>query len=198
VLDRTSGEFITGKAIAKQTWAKGLDERGRPIKVPGKDPTVEGVLVYPGLEGAVNWPAPSYSPRTGLFYVHAQDDYAQTFYKLKTDYEPGKMFESGGTRGVLGAETYGVVKAIEATTGTIKWEFKEQGSSNTAILTTSTGLLFTGTRDGMFYCLDDAKGEPLWRFQTGGPIHGGPVTFLVDGKQHVAVAAGTGLFVFAR
>jgi outer membrane protein assembly factor BamB len=56
---------------------------------------------------------------------------------------------------------------------------------------------FTGTRAGWFYALSDDKGEPLWKFQTGGPIHGGPVTFLIDGKQHVAVAAGSGLFVFA-
>jgi len=197
VLDRVTGGFIAGREFAKQTWAKGLDAKGRPTTLPGSEPSIEGSLVYPGLEGAVNWPAPAYSPRTGLFYVHAQDDYAQIFYKLKIDYDPGKMFESGGTRNLLGAEPYGVVKAIDATTGKIRWEFKEQGSSNTAILATSTGLLFTGTRDGWFYALSDDKGEPLWKFQTGGPIHGGPVTFLIDGTQHVAVAAGSGLFVFA-
>ncbi|HEY7087049.1 MAG TPA: PQQ-dependent dehydrogenase, methanol/ethanol family, partial [Tepidisphaeraceae bacterium] len=197
VLDRTNGEFIAGGAFAKQDWAKGLDEKGRPILVPGKEPTPEGVQVYPGLEGAVNWPAPSYSPRTGLFYVHAQDDYAQVFYKLKADYAPGRNYEGGGTRGVLGLESPGMVKAIEATTGKIQWEFKEQMSSNAAILTTASDLLFTGTRDGYFYALDAVKGQPLWRFQTGGPIHGGPVTFLVDGKQHVAIAAGAGLFVFS-
>jgi outer membrane protein assembly factor BamB len=77
------------------------------------------------------------------------------------------------------------------------WEFKEQGSSNAAILTTSTNLLFTGTRDGWFYALDSSNGKPLYRFQTGGMIHGGPVTYVVDGKQHIAVACGMGLFVFA-
>jgi alcohol dehydrogenase (cytochrome c) len=197
VLDRTTGEFLRGREFAKQTWAKGLDAKGRPIVIPGSDPTPEGALVYPGLEGAVNWPAPSYSPRTGLFYVQAQDDYAQVFYKQQPDYEPGRKFEGGGTRNVLGQEARGVVKAIEATTGKVRWEFEEQTSSNCAILTTSTGLLFSGTRDGYFYALDDETGKPLWRFQTGGPIHGGPVTFLLDGRQHVAVAAGAGLFVFA-
>jgi alcohol dehydrogenase (cytochrome c) len=78
----------------------------------------------------------------------------------------------------------------------VKWEFKEQTSSNAAILTTSTGLLFSGTRDGYFYALNDTTGEPLWRFQTGGQINGGVVTFLLDGKQHLAVACGGALFVF--
>jgi len=67
VLDRVTGEFITGKAFTKQTWADGLDSKGRPVLLPDKEPNADGVLVYPGLEGAVNWPSPSYSPRTGLF-----------------------------------------------------------------------------------------------------------------------------------
>jgi len=197
VLDRATGEFITGKAFAKQTWASGLDAKGRPILVPGKEPSADGVLVYPGLEGAANWPSPSYSPRTGLFYVHAQDDYSQMFYKLKPDYEAGRNYEGGSTRNVLGAEPYGAVKAIEATTGNVKWEFKEQMSSNSGLLTTATGLLFTGTRDGYFYVLDAVTGKSLWSFQTGGAINGSPVTYLVDGKQYVAIAAGAGLFTFA-
>ena len=196
VLDRVTGEFITGRAFSKETWARGLDAKGRPILVPGKEPSADGTLVYPGLEGAVNWPSPSYSPLTGLFYVHAQVDYAQVFYKFKEDYQPGDQFNGGGARNVLGAEPHGAVKAIEATTGKVKWEFMEQTSSNGGILTTATGLLFTGARDGNFYSLDAATGKALWRFQTGGAIQGGAVTFLVDGKQYVAVAAGSGLFVF--
>ena len=197
VLDRVTGQFIAGKAFAKETWASGLDANGRPVLIPGQEPSAEGTLVYPGLEGPVNWPSPSYSPRTGLLYVHAQDDYAQTFYKLPGDYQPGGHFEGGATRNVLGAEPPGAVKAIEATTGAVKWEFKEQMSSNGGILTTDSGLLFTGARDGNFYSLDAVTGKPLWRFQTGGPINGGAITYLVDGKQYVAVAAGSGLFTFA-
>jgi alcohol dehydrogenase (cytochrome c) len=197
VLDRMTGEFITGKAFAKQTWATGLDAKGRPILIPGKEPSDEGTLVYPGLEGAVNWPSPSYSPQTGLVYVHAQEDYGQVYYKSKPEYEVGQVYTAGDPRNVLGAEPYGVVKAIEATTGTVKWEFREQASSNAAILTTGSGLVFTGTADGYFYALDAIKGKPLWQFQTGASIQGGPVTFLVNGKQYVGIAAGSGLFAFA-
>lgn len=196
VLDRATGEFISGKAFAKETWASGLDAKGRPILVADKAPTTEGTTVYPGLEGAANWMSPSYSPRTGLVYVHAQDDYGQVYSKSKADYTPGQDYEGGGGHNILGAEPYGVVKAIEATTGNVKWEFREQTSSYAGILTTTTGLLFTGTKEGNFYALDAADGKPLWHFQTGGEIASGPVTFMVDGKQYVAVAAGEGFFAF--
>jgi alcohol dehydrogenase (cytochrome c) len=196
VLDRATGQFITGKAIAKETWASGLDAKGRPILVPDKEPTLAGVLVYPGLEGSVNWPGPAYNPRTGLFYVHAQDDYGQVYFKSKSDFQTGRDFEGGGARNVLGAEPYGAIKAIEATTGDVKWEFKEQMSSYSGLLTTASGLVFSGTHDGYFYALDAKTGKSLWHFQTGGIIHGAPVTYLVDGKQYIAIAAGAGLFTF--
>jgi alcohol dehydrogenase (cytochrome c) len=196
LLDRVTGEFISGTAFAKQTWANGLDAHGRPILVPGKEPSADGVLVYPGLEGAANWPPPSYSPRTGLFYVQAQDDYGQVYYKLKRAFEPGNHFENGDAQNLLGHEPYGAIKAIEVATGKVRWEFKEQTASNAGVLTTASGLLFSGTRDGYCYALDAATGKALWRFQTGGHVHGGAVTYLVNGKQYVAVAAGQGLFVF--
>ena len=196
VLDRTSGEFIAARQIAKQTWAEKIDARGRPVLLPGSEPTPEGVTVFPGLEGAVNWSAPSYSPQTKLLYVQAKEDYAQTFFKLPDEYEEGRKYDAGSAHNILGQEPYGAIKAIEATTGRVKWEFREQTSSNCAVLTTATGLLFSGTREGQFYALDAADGKLLWRFTTGGQLHGGPVSYLVDGQQHVAIAAGNGLFVF--
>jgi len=197
VLDRTTGEFLAGQAFAKVNWASGLDAKGRPIELPNLRPTREGVLVFPGQAGTVNWPSPSYDHLTHLFYVQAVEDFGQVFYKLKPNEEEGANFTGGGFRSQLGKEPYGVIKAIEATTGKVRWEFREQTSSNCGVLTTENGVLFSGTREGEFFALDAASGKPLWRFTTGGQIHGGPVTFLVDGKQHVAVAAGNGLFVFA-
>jgi alcohol dehydrogenase (cytochrome c) len=197
VLDRTTGEFLSGKPYVKQTWASGLDARGRPLVLPNTDPTPEGTLVYPGLGGGTNWYSPSYSPSTRLFYVPAQEDYGQYYYKLKAEYVPGSIFESGGTRDLAGVERYGAIKALEAETGKPRWEFKLHTPSSAGVLSTAGGLVFTGTREGWFFALDAASGKPLWRFQTGGEIGANPVSFLVDQKQHVAIAAGQALFVFA-
>jgi alcohol dehydrogenase (cytochrome c) len=69
VLDRTNGEFLLGKPFVKVNWATGFDSKGKAIRTPGTDPTKEGVLIYPGNQGGTNWYNPSFSPRTGLFYI---------------------------------------------------------------------------------------------------------------------------------
>jgi alcohol dehydrogenase (cytochrome c) len=64
-------------------------------------------------------------------------------------------------------------------------------------LSTAGGLVFGGAKEGDVFALDAVTGRPLWHFKTGGEVTANPMTFLVDGKQHVAVAAGAALFVFA-
>ena len=76
VLDRATGEYLMGKPFIKQTWAVGIDEEGRPIKAPGFWPKpMGGIAVMPGSQGGTNWYPPSYSPRTGLFYMSVWDNY---------------------------------------------------------------------------------------------------------------------------
>ena len=89
-LDRQTGEFLFGTPYAKQTWAKGLDDRGRPILIPGMDPTDKGTLVYPSLQGATNWASPSYSPATGLLYVPVRE-MGSVYYKTAVEYRPGHV-----------------------------------------------------------------------------------------------------------
>ena len=73
VLDRTTGEFLAGKAYAKQTWAKGLDDQGRPTRPPNTAPTLQGAPVWPAVAGANNWYSPTYHPGTGLMYVAVRE-----------------------------------------------------------------------------------------------------------------------------
>src|SRR5262249_18818426 len=141
--------------------------------------------------------SPSYSPRTKLFYVMAQDDYAQVYYKVKTPYEPGKPFEGGGARNVPGEEGFAVVKALEPESGKLRWEFKLHALATGGLLSTAGGLVFGGSREGYFFALDAESGKPLWRFQTGAQVGANPISYAIDGKQQVAVAAGQGLFAFA-
>jgi len=195
-IDRTNGQFVGGQAFARQTWAKGLDDSGRPIVLPNTSPTPEGNLVYPGLGGSSNWAAPAYNPLTNMIYVQAVEDYGQHFYKQVRPYEVGEHFENGGGRNVMGEEPYGVLKAIEAHTGKVVWGFKMQNRSGSNVLSTVTGLVFTGTAEGEFLALDAKDGKLLWSFPGGKGIGGGAVSFLVDGKQRIAVPIGAGLFVF--
>jgi alcohol dehydrogenase (cytochrome c) len=197
VLDRVTGEFLRGAPFIKQTWAKGLDAKGRPIRLPDTFPTIEGTVVHPGIGGGTNWQSPSWSPLTRLFYVMAHDNQAQTYFKMKEEYRPGESFEGGGFRNLLGDEPPGAVKAIEAETGKIRWEFKTHSYVMAGVLSTAGGLVFGSSGEGHFFALDAGSGKPLWRFQTGGRISANPISYLVDGKQHVAIASGQALFVFA-
>jgi alcohol dehydrogenase (cytochrome c) len=196
LLDRLSGAFLAGAPFARQTWAKGLDERGRPIALPGKAPTADGNVVYPGMHGGTNFFSPSYSPRTGLFYVGVREE-GTTFYRERVEFVPGRWYSGGGIRGIPGVEPTGSVKALEALTGKTRWEFPLRSPPWAGLLSTAGGLVFGGSSEGFFYALDAETGKPLWRFQTGGAIFASPVSFLVDGRQHVAIAAGNALFAFA-
>jgi alcohol dehydrogenase (cytochrome c) len=197
LLDRVTGEFLLGVPYAKQTWAKGLDPRGRPIRHPGMEPSETGTLVYPGLAGATNWYSPAYNPATGLLYVQTHEDYAQIFYKRAGAHKPGGRFEGGSARDIEGSEHFGVIKAIQPTTGKVVWQFPLHSAPSGGVLSTAGGLVWSGNREGTFFALDARTGKPLWRFQTGGIIWANPTAFAVDGRQHVLIPAGSAIFVFA-
>ena len=197
VLDRETGEFLLGTPYAKQTWADGLDANGRPILLPGKEPSIEGTVVSPGITGGSNWWSPSYSPRTDLLYVMAYD--AETKYFIRPEeYEEGQSFRAGGGETPEAAETYHrAVRAISPQTGERRWEFPVNSRSTSGLLSTAGDLVFGGTADGFFFALDALTGEELWHKTVGGRVHSGPMGYAVDGKQYVAVAAGNAIFSFA-
>jgi alcohol dehydrogenase (cytochrome c) len=181
---------------AKQTWADGLDAKGRPIRKKGIAPTPEGTLVYPNIQGAANWHSPSYSPRTKLFYQHARE-MATIYYKGDAVYKPGTAFTGGGGRYVNGDDASSAIRALDAVTGKLKWEFPLLSPGFSSLLSTAGGLVFGGTEEGNFIALDADTGKPLWDLQLGGNVRGIPISYAVDGKQYVAIAAGNALFAFA-
>jgi alcohol dehydrogenase (cytochrome c) len=195
VLDRETGEFLSGTPYAKQTWADGLDAKGRPRVRPGLDPSVEGTLVFPNIQGASNWPSPSYSPQTKLFYQAARE-MGTHYFKGEARYKPGEAFVAGGGRAINGDDAWGAVRALEAATGKLKWEFKLLTPPMAGLLSTAGGLVFGGTEEGNFFALDADTGKPLWDTQLGAAVRANPMGFAVDGKQYVAIAAGYSLYVF--
>ncbi len=195
-LDRQTGEFLVGEAFAKQTWAEGLDERGRPIRFPGLEPSLEGVVVAPTIGGATNWWSPAFSPRSGLFYVNAYDG-EQEYFKREQEYVEGEWFSDGsGRRLAPPDEYYSAIRAIDPATGDIRWEFPIAPRSTSGLLSTAGGLVFGGTVGGYFFALDADNGEELWHVNVGGHVHAGPITYAVNGQPYVSIAAGNAVFTF--
>lgn len=207
VLDRTTGEFLLGKPFVKVTWASGLDDKGAPMKIASVRPSAEGTVVYPGVLGGTNWYSPSYSPRTGLFYIPSWPDYYTVFNRFPITYQPGQRYTGGtpkspgGRRGPLSTRSeedgYGAIRAFDPRTGAMKWEFKMTDFTASGVLTTATDLLFAGGQDGYFYALDARDGTMLWNMTLGGSVAAGPVTYRAGGKQYIAITAGNALFAFA-
>ena len=195
VLDRTTGEFLTGKPYAKQTWATGLDAKGRPIAVPKSEPTKEGNLTWPNANGATVWFSPSYDPQTGLVYVATREIGAR-YFKRDTPYKPGTFFPGGGEDELPADDAWGAIKALQPESGELRWEFKLHSPPWAGVLSTAGDLVFSGSDEGNFYALDARTGKPLWDFQTGGAIRANPVSFTIDGHQFIAIAADRVLYVF--
>ncbi len=201
VLDRVSGEFLAAKAYAKQTWAKSIDKNGRPIRAPNTFPSKEGTLVSPDVIGATNWYSPTYSPKTQLFYITAFDGGGK-YFVANDEYRPGEQFLGGfatftGGSGSFPDPSYmSAVRALDATTGERKWEFRIHPRSGTGLLATAGNLVFGGTGQGYFFALNATTGQELWRLDIGGRVYAAPITYLVDGEQQVTIAAGNALFTF--
>jgi alcohol dehydrogenase (cytochrome c) len=209
-LDRATGRFLLGRPFVKVNWMSEFDEQGRPTQTPQPP----GMPTYPGNQGGTNWYSPSYSPRTGLFYVSAWEDYASIYASTPVEYEEGRAFTGGGPRnfsavpGAPGlsrapintwteAAGHGAVIALDARTGEQQWKFNMTDVTDSGILTTASDVLFTGGREGFFQALDARTGELLWKTNLGGAINSGPITYRIGDTQYVATVSGLSLFVFA-
>jgi len=209
VLDRTNGQFLQGKPFVRVNWAENIDERGRPKR--SLTVSTEGTLVYPNNQGATNWYSPSYSPRTGLFYIPSWMDTYSTYTKGPVEYREGNQYVGrfptmafpplrtgpGGVNQRLPEEGWGAIQAFDPKTGQLKWQFKMADVTDSGVLTTASDLVFAGGREGYFFALDARTGEQLWKGNVGGQVSAGPMTYAVGGKQYVAIAAGSSLFVYA-
>lgn len=195
-INRKTGKFILGKPFATQTWAESLDADGSPIRVPGMAPTYEGIMVSPPIVGATNWYSPAFSEQTGLFYVTAFDG-EQEFFKRDEEYEEGERFTGGGGRYTQPMDAFhSAIRAIDPTTAEIAWEFPIMPRSSAGISTTAGGLLLTGSADGYFFALNAFTGKELWHISLGGRVNAAPMTFAVDGKQYITIAAGNVVYTF--
>ncbi len=196
VLERTTGKLISANAYGKQTWSSSKDSEGRPIADPSAAPTLEGHTVCPGALGTTNFMAPAYDPQTALFYVTARDQ-CDIFSTAPQPYEAGHAYYGSAYFPSEEAEPYrGFLKAIDPKTGAVRWKFEHTSPTWSGVLCTAGGLVFTGDAEGNFVALDAARGKPLWHFQMGGAVYAAPIAFAVEGKEYIAIAAGSALYAF--
>jgi alcohol dehydrogenase (cytochrome c) len=198
VLDRTDGKFLLGRPFTTAlTWASGLTPEGRPIIAPGHEPTHEGTVSCPWLNGASNWYSTSYDPLTSLYYVQTNDK-CGIFTRTDMPYKQGRGYMGGSFSPVPGDPGRRVLRAFDIHTGKAVWELPQTGAADSfgGVLSTAGGVVLYGADDGSFAAADAKTGKPLWSFQTSQPPHASPMTYLFDNKQYVAVASGSNIIAF--
>jgi alcohol dehydrogenase (cytochrome c) len=145
----------------------------------------------PGVLGGSQWNGPAYNPGTNLLYVPAVD-WCTTFSSFEqVRYIPGKLYMGGTTDMDPPAKSQGWLTAVDASTGAVKWKYRSPRPMVAAVTTTAGNLLLTGELTGDFVVFDARNGDVLYRFNTGGPVGGGIVTYAAGGRQYVAVASGS-------
>jgi len=190
VLDRTNGKNLLTAPFGPVNWATGIDKQGRPIPNPAKEPAPDGRLIAPDEGGLTNFRSPSFDPKTGLFIVDAHPSWSIYFSKPAD----GTYGWAGGDYGLWGK---GVVEAIDYQTGKIRWSHDVgPGGSGAGVLTTDSGLTFTGDAHGNFLALDTADGKTLWHAGSGGNISSSPITYMLDGQQYLLTSGGGVLFAW--
>ena len=106
----------------------------------------------------------------------------------KVRFIPGQLYMGGMIK--LEPDSQGWLTAVDASTGAVKWKYRSSRPMVAAVTATKGNVIFTGELNGDFLALDARNGKVLYRFNTGGAIGGGVVTYEEGGKQYVAVASG--------
>jgi alcohol dehydrogenase (cytochrome c) len=191
VLDRTNGKNLLTALFGPVNWSLGVDKQGRPIPNPAKEPAPDGRLIAPDEDGLTNFRSPSFDPKTGLFIVDAHPSYGIYFAKPAD----GLYGWAGADYGIWGK---GVIEAIDYQTGKIRWSHEVgPGKSGAGVLTTDSGLTFTGDTLGNFLALDSSDGKTLWHAGSGSPMLSSPITYDLDGRQYLLTSSGGVVFAWA-
>jgi alcohol dehydrogenase (cytochrome c) len=191
VLDRTNGESLLTTTFGPVNWSKGVDKKGQPIPNPDKEPAPDGRLIAPDEGGLTNYRSPSFDAKTGLFIVDAHPSYGIYFAKPAD----GSFGWAGADYGVWGKA---VLDAIDYQTGKIRWSHElGPNGAGAGVLTTESGLIFTGDALGNVLALRTADGKTLWHAGAGSQMQSSPITYELDGRQYVVTSAGGVLFSWA-
>jgi alcohol dehydrogenase (cytochrome c) len=196
-IDRTNGQWLWHKETVPQNVVASIDPKtGEKTINQAAIPHIGQTTVNcPSDPGGRGWPATAYNPRTGTLYMPLNEYCANT---TPSPLDPGQAYTGGGravfarTKVPNSDGNIGRVDAIRLSDHSTVWSYRQRAPNTSAVLPTGGGLVFSGDLDRYFKALDEATGKVLWQIRTNNMVNAFPVTYSVNGKQYVAVAAGNG------
>ncbi|MEX2523490.1 MAG: PQQ-binding-like beta-propeller repeat protein, partial [Gammaproteobacteria bacterium] len=177
-LDRNSRETLYSVEISKQKNADVMTRTDRDIHF------------CPGSYGGMQWNGPAFSPATGYLYVPSVEWCTSMRQAEEVRYVRGSFYMGGYFSMDPVEKAWGKITALDAASGKEAWRYDSTRPVLAAVTPTASGLLFAGEMTGDFIVLDAKTGKKLYSFDTGAPLNAGVITYAVDGRQYVAVAAG--------
>jgi alcohol dehydrogenase (cytochrome c) len=191
-LDRTNGKLLVAKPFTATNWAREVGTDGRPIVL---DVDGSGNCI-PDVHGGTNFMPPSYDPALRLFFVNARET-CVVYHPAKQEIQIGRP-SMGGRVERISNQPFGALRAIDPTTGEVRWEFRHATPTLAGVMSTASGLVFAGNNEGEFMALDAQSGKQLWRYPMGASIWGAAaMTYMLDGRQYVLIPSGSTLVAFA-
>ena len=152
-------------------------------------PTREGARMLPGANGGVEWSPMAINPTTRLVYA-ANLHQPMTYHVEEAKYPGGKLWLGGAFKVIPGEKQWGRLAAVNMDTGKMVWKFDTEQPLIGGVLATAGNLVFNGEGNGYFRAFDAQNGKMLWEYQAGAGVNAPAVSYMVGGKQYVAVAAG--------
>ncbi len=192
-LDRINGKFLSAAPFVKSlTWGGPDPATGKGVENAGLRPRMGGppVEVCPSLLGATGWQPKVYNPKTGYLYIPSNEFCMRYAYVADLTYKKGQLFTGVTTEHFSKAEQAGVLRAFDVNQNKVVWEWSNRTPLISHTLSTAGDLVFQGTPEGKVVALNAKNGQELWSFSLGTPQSGGIMSYAVDGKQYLAVAAG--------
>jgi len=198
VIDRETGKVVSAEPYAEVSWATHIDlQTGRPVEVPGARYEDRPARVAPSFAGAHNWHAMSYNPLTGLAYIpaiHLAMDFSDE--GIAEAWQPGRSGGSGVRTTRVGSPrsdgAAGSLLAWDPLRQEPAWEVPMDGLWNAGTMTTAGNLVFQGRTDATFAAHDARSGATLWASDVGSGISAPPITYMIDGRQYIALLVGWG------
>jgi PQQ-dependent dehydrogenase (methanol/ethanol family) len=152
-------------------------------------PTKTGARMLPGANGGVEWSPMAVDPTTRMAYA-ANLHQPMTYHVEETPYPGGKLWLGGAFKVIPTEEQWGRLVAVNIDTGKVAWGVKTPQPLIGGVLATAGGVVFNGEANGWFKAFDSKTGKELWKYNCGAGVNAPAVSYMVGGKQYVAVAAG--------